>query len=234
MANSRGRSIENKYARIDMMETAYAEGKLVKDIAGVNYLLFDSDDTLLAMMQIDSGEYQLSTAGQHKSNKRSYIEIKGMMFNAHDFKLIADGIFARYNKERTRENGIIASKYLSYIDGESKEVNHINGNTLDNRTENLEVVTRALNMAHARLMAEVEVYFPNLVTHDVDCQGNKMHTWVDGKGVSCRQIEDWNREHSLQIKSFKSKKDPVTNQVIWQSKYSMSDIIRMLQYFGIM
>jgi hypothetical protein len=135
--------------------------------------------------------------------------------------------YRAYTREECKEEG------LDYSEGwmgpmiDSCDINHINGDTTDNRDVNLEVDTKALNMAHARFMAEVHWYYPEMVSEDIDCQGNKMHQWTDKIGVSCQQIRAWNDLNKNDvIKSFKDKKGE------WTAHLTFEQITKMLIYFG--
>ena len=169
------------------------------------------------------------------------------MCSNYTFRIIVEGLLSNNSKHQERyekfKNGL--SVYRPYTREECKaeglnysegwmgpmvdvcDINHINGNSLDNRDCNLEVDTKGMNLAHARFMSEVKYHYPELIETSVDCQGNDMNRWADGVGVSCSQIRDWNSNNPNDaIKAFKDKKGELT------SKLTKEQINKMLAYFG--
>lgn len=253
--NIKGREAKNREALCELMEEAYDNGLLVEastEDAGSVYVLLDENEDAVAVLNKNSGEFMFTKAGAKKSNKRQYVSLplptnKSFMCSNYTFRVIAEGLLSNKSEHKERydrfKNGI--SVYRAYTREECKEegldysegwmgphvdacdINHINGDTTDNRDCNLETDTKAMNMAHARFMAEVHAYYPDLISEEIDCQGNKMHQWTDDVGVSCSQIRAWNDLNKNDvIKSFKDKKGE------WTAHLTMEQITKMLVYFG--
>jgi hypothetical protein len=249
------REANNREVLCEMLEQAYDENRLVEaslEDAGNVYVLLDKEDNALVTLDKNSGEFLFTKAGKNKSNKRQYVSLplptnKSYMCANYTFRVVAEGLlsnkpehvnryklfkegreeYRRYTREDCKAQGVNFSEGWMGTLCDPTDINHINGNSLDNRDANLEVDTKAMNMAHARFMAEVHAYYPDLVSEELDCQGNKMHQWVDKIGVSCSQIRSWNDLNKNDvIKSFKDKKGE------WTSRLTKEQIDRMLTYFG--
>ena len=169
----------------------------------------------------DDGDYviDISTGAwlfTKKSNKRSYKKMplpnnsKYMLAN-YSFRVIIEGligdeeqfnrylryrdgmrVYREYTKEECLEKGFDPNEHTMGPCVDKCVINHINGDTEDNSDKNLEVDTIGMNNVHARLMAEVHHYYPELIIEEFDCQGHAMHRWADGVGISCEQIRKWN------------------------------------------
>lgn len=253
--NSQGREATNRKALCFFMKEAYDNGLLVvasTEDAGSVYVLLDENEEAVAVLDKNSGEFMFTKAGAKKSNKRQYVSMplptnKSFMCSNYTFRIVAEGllsnkpehksrykefkegryVYRTYTKEECKEMGFDPSEGMMGPAYDVCDINHINGDTTDNRDENLEVDTKAMNMAHARFMAEVKVYYPELIETEVDCQGNSMNKWVDKIGITCKQIRDWNLENPEDaIKAFKDKKGE------WTSRLTLEQIDRMLVYFG--
>lgn len=243
---------ENKAMFMDFMYSALEDGRLyqcefgchqsLKDNGG--YVIEASNGTILGIMDVYSGTWVSSTSGNRKSNKRAYVNIPldehpTFMCAAYWFKVACDGIFQyeRTSAEKLDkwingiERSVLASDGIWVKECLPGEINHINGDSLDNFSGNLEVTTRSLNLAHSRLMSETAYHFPHLINTEIDCQGKKMHSWVDGLGVNCKLIEEWNEEKAitdnLKIVGFKDRAGE------WRSRYDRDTLRLILGNLGI-
>jgi hypothetical protein len=248
--NIKGREMVNRASLCEMLETAYNNNELVD--TGSVYCLLDSNRQPVVELDKATGEFLHTQAGKNKSNKRQYVSLplvcnKSYMCSNYTFRVIVEGLLSNNNKHQERYKEFKEGRYAYRLYTKEEciekgfnpkegmmgpaydptDINHINGNSLDNRDCNIEVDTKAMNMAHARFMAEVHQYYPELVSEDTDCQGNKMHVWTDGVGVTCSQIRDWNSENPKDaIKAFKDKKGE------WTSRLTKEQVTKMLAYFG--
>lgn len=224
---------DNKAELCNTLERAYDNGELYIDTDDNAYVLINNNDTIRIYADgVVTRNGIVSRAGINKSNRRSYT---GLLLDDGDVRTLAnydilvavEGILIEEHRDRYE----LFRDGLTTYNGHPRHVrclvNHINGDSLDDRSENLEVVSAGMNNAHSRLMAEVHYYFPHLVNEMVDCQGNKMHSWVDGVGISCDNIQKWNRLHpECIIKAFKDKKGS------WTPRMSYEQILEILIYFG--
>lgn len=213
--NRAGQQIQNKKDTINYLREQYKNNRLL--VSDKIYTLIDNNKKIVVQLDIKTGHYLNSTAGEKKSNRRAYIKINGIMVPNYTFRVICDGLVSQdFN---------LRCKLADLYDSDTAEINHINGDTEDNSSDNLEVVNKSLNTAHSRFMSEVYFYFPSLIDIREDCQGNKMHSWKDKKGVSCKQIDNWNKTHNKQIKAFKDKKGE------FNPRFTKAEIKQMLLFF---
>lgn len=217
--NKQGQALINKQTFIDYMRDAYEDGRLYVNDDGDVYMLVDEEGYVVVTMDVESGMYTNTKAGNKKSNKRQYINIDGLMRPNYEFRIVAEGLLAINNEA--------VDRFEYYEETDCAEINHMNGNTLDNRFSNLEVTTKALNRAHSRFMSEAAEYYPDLFIIRVDCQGRRMHSWVDNVGISCKQVAEWNSENDdMQIMAFKNPNGE------WRPHFEKSDVAMMLRFFG--
>lgn len=198
----------------------------------------------------DTGLYLYTDAGHGKSNRRQYISINGWMCPAYVFRVVFEGLtsdipqhierYQKYNhgiyeyRELTKEEKIYDgcdTKSKIYAPTFSRSViNHINGDTMDNSDDNLEVVSYSDNNKHSRFMSEVCYYYPDLFIVEYDCQQHAMHRWVDKVGITCSQINTYNKHANETkrpvIKSYKNKKDT------FESHYTKDEVDYMLRFFN--
>lgn len=252
--NNKGREAKNRAALCEMLEQAYDEGRLIEvstEDSGEVYVLMNDEEQAVVALDKNSGGFMFTQAGKHKSNKRQYVSLplptnNSFMCSNYTFRVIAEGLLSSNSKHQERyhlfKNG--KETYRAYTREECKkegldysegwmgpmvdvcDINHINGDTTDNRDVNLEVDTKGMNLAHARFMSEVKYHYPDLIETSTDCQGNDMNRWADGIGVSCSQIREWNSKYKDTIKAFKDKKGE------WNSKLTKEQVDRMLKFFG--
>lgn len=252
--NVSGKEIKNKSELCNYMESCLEQGKLIKGtIDGKDVYMLVANKHNIICMEIHSGKFIYTDAGISKSNKRQYINLplqsnSKFMCNNYSFRVICDGLL--------NDDYIHKDRYIAYRDGIETEreytkkecyyrgieydkdspvytidylpsvINHINGDTEDNTDTNLEVVSKAMNSAHSRLMSEIAYHRPELIITETDCQGNKMHRFVDKIGISCKQISNWNtRNKDCLIRPFKNKDGE------WQSHFTLEEINNMLEYF---
>lgn len=244
MANSAGKYNINKEEFCQMMEDAFKSGRLI-NLDGLD-ILADENGNIVFHQDCVTGSYIGTSAGSDKSNKRSYVNVplpSNRKFMCPDYwaKIACDYILRGTGDFIIWRDGIhtwgeIPKGHPSWRPKEKMfgpyvidtVINHINGNSLDPRSKNLEVVSNALNTAHARLMSEIHYWYPDIVEEVEDCQGNKMHIYSDGVGISCSKIEDWNKKHKdLEIRAFKDKKGE------FRSRFTLQQMNDMLDFFGV-
>lgn len=108
------------------------------------------------------------------------------------------------------------------------EINHISGDSLNSALWNLEVTSRGLNNAHGRLMSEIHNYDDSLVDVKTDCYGIRHLKFVNGTGISCKAIEEFNSlENGIKIKAFKDKDGK------FEPRYSTVEMKKIIDHFGI-
>ena len=252
--NVSGKEIINKSELCSYMEDSAKQGKLIKGtINGKDAYILVVNENNIICMEIEKGGFIYTDAGTNKSNKRQYINLplprnNKFMCNNYSFRVICDGLLnddyihkdryiayrdgieteRKYTKKECYYRGIEYDKDspVYTIDYLPSVINHINGDTEDNTDTNLEVVSKAMNSAHSRLMSEIAYHRPELIITEIDCQGNKMHRFADKIGISCKQISSWNaRYKNALIRPFKNKDGE------WQSHFTSEDIEKMLKYF---
>lgn len=251
------REKRNRELLCEYMEQGFKDGRLYEtDLDGRDVYILekenDNDEIKALVLDKKTGDWLFSEAGQDKGNKRAYLACplpgnKEYMLSNYTFRVVVEGLLGnsdqaeRYDKYK---NGVVIYRRIEpgepgYCKGDtmygpsldSGQINHINGDTLDNSDSNLEVTTEGLNKAHSRFMAEVHYWFPELIVEEFDCQGKAMHKWVDGVGVTCEQIRAWNQQFLLKrnhpdiIKSFRDKDG-------WRHRYQVEQVARMLRFFG--
>lgn len=217
------------------------------------YLLLNDKHVAL---DCNTGEFLYTSAGKGKSNNRQYVNIPienndKYMCAAYTFAVICRGLFEEtpdnvqaldMYKNGVQENRAYNKKECdclgyTYTSNENKAtrgpvitevvINHINGNSRDNRNSNLELDSLGMNNAHARLMSEIHYYFPHLVSKALDCQGHAMHTYICTP-ISCKDIRRWNKENpDCIIKAWKDKKGNFTPRL------TKEQVTSILNFFGI-
>lgn len=146
----------------------------------------DTEGNVEFVIKRETGEFIGSNSGKNKSNKRAYINFplaNNQAFMCPNYWIIA---FLKYKDD----DGALDN----WINGH--DINHINGDTLYNNIDNIEICSKAYNNIHARLMSDIHKYYPNIITEEEDCQGNKIHKFIGTKGITSKQIENWNNKHS--------------------------------------
>lgn len=191
MPNVKGKYKTNIKSLIDTLIEAYNNGNLFEDANHI--FLTNEEDTLLVGLNKEDGSFINSRSGADKSNRRSYVslniydedtdEYRSYMLNNYLFYVVARAIL---DDDTDTLNNLLSGW----------EINHINGDSLDNRLLNLEVVPGYLNKAHSRLMYEINNYFPDAVEIiGTDCNGNRMHRFCGtmSEGISCKEIQEYNK-----------------------------------------
>lgn len=201
MPNVKGKYKENIKSLINRLIDAYNNDNLFEDANSI--YLTDGEDNLLVGLSKSDGKFINSKSGADKSNRRSYIaldiydedkdEYRCYMLNNYLFYIVSRAIL---DDDTDTLNHLISGW----------EINHINGDSLDNGPENLEVVPGYLNKAHSRLMYEINNYFPDAVEIiGTDCNGNRMHRFCGtmSEGISCKEIQAYNKCAENKIKAYK-------------------------------
>lgn len=174
----------NKESFINYMEDKLSSGLVSIDDKFIA-VKDNNSNKLNFVIDRQDGSYVGSTAGKNKSNGRSYINVD----LGNGSIMLANYWVVAYLKYREDE-GLVED----WVNG--ADINHINGDTQYNNPENLEIVSKSINMIHSRLMSDIHKFYPNIVTEDEDCQGNKKHKFIGVKGISGKQIQRWNETHS--------------------------------------
>lgn len=106
------------------------------------------------------GYYQVSNYGRVKSLKRTYKQYDGYSFSNHTYRerilktninkqgYIIVSINKKCHRYTKQVHRLVAKAFLNNYN-DKLEVNHINGIKIDNRVDNLEMVTRLENQHHA-------------------------------------------------------------------------------------
>lgn len=233
----------NKTMFCELMEQSKENGSLVQ----FNNMYILQLDNKLIKMDIATGRYLDTNAGQSKSNKRAYVDINGYMCADYNFKVVCDGLFEEslYNKYKLYRDG--KETYRFFTPAECKKlgynvkdhmmgpcvdntvVNHMDGDTENNTSENLEVVTIAMNNVHGRLMAEIYAHYADtLVSREYNVVDKCYMYKCLGFSISCDDIERYNKEHSKKpIKAFKDKKGE------FNIRFTKEEIDSILKFLGI-
>ena len=104
--------------------------------------------------------YQIDSFGYIYSKKRGK-EVKGDV-NSCGYRRVTLYDFSKGRKERCFVHRLVAKQFVKDYDG-IKEINHIDGNKLNNKADNLECVSRKTNERHKRKTLGV-LYHPFVVT----------------------------------------------------------------------
>lgn len=228
MANRKGAAEKNMMALKTSLVKAYKNGLLTFNNNVIT--LYDESNNKIVSMDAETGNWIGSNAGKNKGNHRAYFAIpvdtdkKVMECPNYTFKILSLCL--------TRRTKSDVEKCFKYVDKDKNMViNHINGDTLDNTDSNLEVVTVGMNNAHGAYMREVNTYFPDIVEkiETTNRRGNTetSYRWTDEIGVSCDEIEKWNKSHADNpIRGIRSKNGK------WNTVHDRSYIIDSLKYFN--
>lgn len=233
----------NKAMFCELMEQSKELGNLVEtdDL----YVLALENKTI--KMDKQSGRYLDTAAGENKANKRAYVNINGYMCADYNFKVVCGGLFeeSMYSKYKLYRDG--KKTYRFFTSAECKEkgykvsdhmmgpcidntvVNHMDGDTENNTSDNLEVVTIGMNDAHGRLMAEIYAYYADILVSREYNVADKCYMYKClGFSISCDDIERYNKEHSKKpIRAFKDKKGE------FNPRFSKDEIDSILKFLGI-
>lgn len=163
------------------------------------------------------GSWFNSSAGQSKSNRRGYICLplpgkSRYMCANYTFMVVCTGLLAG---PRSFEH----ERFKLLLEGNI--INHLSGDTEDNSSDNLEVVSVKLNNLHAKVMSDAHYYWPDLVGQEIDCQGHKMHRWLNGARVSANKLREWFALAEVSIPDCRD--DRLTASSLWD----------MLNYCGV-
>ena len=154
-----------------------------------------------------------ATTGENKDNSRQYISIS--IEDNPDYMLVnyvlvmCLGSVSPKIEDRIKSNNW---KYDLHMSDKTPVINHINGNTLDNRISNLESTTMGLNAVHGRLMYELELHYGDkYVVRYGKNKAKQQLKYRDGVGVSCKEIVQFNSTHEdLALRGLKSKQSGYT------------------------
>lgn len=231
MANKKGAN-DNNYRQL----SEYCMDKIKANEFKIEY----TEDDLIVSIEDYSGNtryvglqtgtvylegYKESKGGLNKSNKRCYIPFSLPTNNkalpaaytlVMALGLVSDDYDTRSKSLQWHEAIAESSK--------CRVINHINGNSMDNRPCNLEITTVGLNNAHSALMYELEYAYNNEYVIRYGEDSNHL-MYVDSKEISCKEIEKFNRYNSknIIIRPLRTPKGEVTRH------FSMSDLDYILK-----
>ena len=233
----------NKAMFCELMEQSKENGNLVK-FDNMYILQLDSK---LIKMDISTGRYLDTNAGNNKANKRAHVNINGYMCADYNFKVVCDGLFEEslYSKYKLYRDG--KKTYRLFTPAECKKlgykvsdhmigpcvdntvVNHKDGDTENNTSDNLEVVTIGMNDAHGRLMAEIYTYYADtLVSREYNVADKCYMYKCLGFSISCNDIERYNSINTKHpILAFKDKKEE------FRPRFTKEEIDNILEFLGI-
>lgn len=104
-----------------------------------------------------NGIYQVSDYGNVRSTNYKMTQTTRNLKQFHDGRAYMKVKLCRYGQERTvAVHRLVATTFLENPDGK-EEVNHIDGNTLNNNLSNLEWVTPKENMKHAYRIGHITI-----------------------------------------------------------------------------
>ena len=234
---------KNKAMFCEIMEQSKKNGTLVQ----FNNMYILELDNKLIRMNIATGRYLGTAAGNNKANKRAYVDINGYMCADYNFKVVCDGLFdeSLYSKYKLYRDG--KKTYRLFTSAECKKkgykvsdhmmgpcvdntvVNHKDGDTENNLSDNLEVVTIGMNDAHGRLMAEIYTYYADtLISREYNAADKCYMYKCLGFSISCDDIERYNSINTKHpIKAFKDKKGEFT------PRFTKDEIDNILKFLGI-
>lgn len=245
--NKKDSEKQNRELFCSLMEESLKNGKI---FSTDDMYVLQCDGYTVEMNKF-TGRYLNTTAGKHKGNRRAYVCIEGFMCPDYTFKIVADGLLNQSLHEKYLLFRDGRQEWRMYTPEEQKAwckesgtklargermygpittiyvINHIDGRTDNNTTENLELVTPGMNAAHSRLMAEIYVYHPELVEREYNPADDCWMYHFTGKAINCKMIEEYNRENTNKpICAFKDKKGA------WRIRFTQCEIDRMLEYFN--
>lgn len=159
----------------------------------------------------DLGDYYLvSTTGKIKNAKTNKVRKQSINKEGYYYTVISLG--SRNNQKNIKIHRAVAETFLGKIDGK-EQVNHIDGNKLNNNFTNLEWCNNQENIIHGYKMNLIQ----NAFKKAVKCLNNNMEfdsMEAAGKwcGVSRNAIAN-----ALHNRSKHAGKDPVTNELLsWE------------------
>lgn len=235
--NKAGKSVEN-YKSLVSYTDGIISSNSYKDIKYNNDRIIIMKDNLGGEMAIgmNTGKFydivksseldlRVSNVGDEKKNGRAYVKFA---IPGNDKFMIANYIAMIIVGELSEEFDV-RLKSMDFKDGllcgKNIEVNHANGNVKDNVYSNLDVTTRQLNLAHSRLMSELEYSLNGVYTTKLD---NGSNMFLNGNKVTGEQIEKFNRRFSsIQIKAYKDSKGE------FRPRFSKSDLNIIAKEFGL-
>ena len=234
---------KNKAMFCEIMEQSKKNGTLVQ----FNNMYILELDNKLIRMNIATGRYLGTAAGNNKANKRAYVDINGYMCADYNFKVVCDGLFdeSLYSKYKLYRDG--KKTYRLFTSAECKKkgykvsdhmmgpcvdntvVNHKDGDTENNLSDNLEVVTIGMNDAHGRLMAEIYTYYADtLISREYNAADKCYMYKCLGFSISCDDIERYNSINTKHpIKAFRDNLGEFT------PRFTKDEIDNILKFLGV-
>lgn len=103
--------------------------------------------------------YEISKCGQIKSLFKNIIR-KSIVSNGYKRinLVIPEKDDSPKRKIQEYIHRLVAWSFLNFVDGDNLIINHINGDKLDNNSNNLEIITQSENMFHAHRILKVKTY----------------------------------------------------------------------------
>lgn len=115
----------------------------------------------------EAPNYEVSNQGRIRNKKTQRILNPGA-YGATGYKQVNMAIPAEGNKQKKRYIHRLVAQYFIPNPEDKREVNHINGNKLDNRAENLEWVTSSENQIKRHEQGNIKTSHRKVGCYDMD------------------------------------------------------------------
>lgn len=143
---------------------------IIKAWSGINKKISLKDGTAY---YIKNGVWNRYTSGDKRSTRRTVISFSlwgNRNYHVHTYVLvIALGILIPiYDRIMDKELDELYCKSIEWYKkiwkDEPVEINHIDGNAVNNRPSNLEITSRYYNIKHSEIMQALDKYYPEIYT----------------------------------------------------------------------